>query len=104
MGDNVVQKNKRRDLSNDLMTPEEKYSDVVSVSSVNLKSKDHTTTTTSTSTRNRSKPEQKEKEKDLLSEDEKKKDDKGLDKKNGKNLDMDDESTPLTALAQMNTI
>ena len=106
MGDNIVQKNKRRDLSNDLMTPEEKYSDVLSSSSVNQKSREHTATTTST--RNRSKQESKEKEKDLLNEDEKKTDEKSLDKKSSKNLDkhldIDDESTPLTALAQMNNI
>ena len=104
MGDNVVQKNKRRDISNDLMAPEEKYSDVVSVSSVNKNSREQTNTSTST----RIKSKQESKEIGSLSDDDKKKEEKSLDGKKNKNLDknmdMDDESTPLTALAQMNNI
>ncbi len=104
MGDNVVQKNRRRDISNDLMTPEEKYSDIVSVSSVNHKSKEAQVTTSTRVTKSK----QDSKELGTLNDDEKK-DDKSLtEKKSTKNIDkngdLDDESTPLTSLAQMNNI
>ena len=95
MGDNVVQKNRRRDISNDLMTPEEKYSDIVSVSSVNHKSKEAQVTTSTRVTKSK----QDSKELGTLNDDEKKST-KNIDK----NGDLDDESTPLTSLAQMNNI
>ena len=62
MGNNIIQKNKKRDISNDLVAPEEKYLDSISVSSVNQKSRDHTTSTsTSTNTKIKSKQEMKKK-------------------------------------------
>ena len=105
MGDNTIQRNKRRDISTDLMTPEEKYSDIVSVSSVNHKSKEQTTATSSV----KIKSKQDSKEIGTLSDDDKKKDDKSLDDKKSnksldKNNDIDNESTPLVSLAQMNNI
>ena len=102
MGDNTIQRNKRRDISNDLMAPEEKYSDVVSVSSVNQKSREQTTKTNST----KIKSKQESKETGTLSEDDKKSEDKSLNKSKNidKNADIDDENTPLTSLAQMNNI
>ncbi len=105
MGDNIVQRNKRRDISTDLMTPEEKYSDIVSVSSVNHKSREQTTATSSV----KIKSKQDSKEIGTLSDDDKKKDDKSLDEKKlnknlDKNSDIDNESTPLVSLAQMNNI
>ena len=104
MGDNTVQRNKRRDVSNDLMAPEEKYSDIVSVSSVNLKSKDQSVTTTTTKNKS-SRPESKEIA--SVSDDEKKDKLSELNPK-GKNLDKnsesEEESTPLTSLAQVNNI
>ena len=60
MGNNIIQKNKKRDISNDLVAPEEKYLDSISVSSVNQKSRDHTTSaSTSTNTKIKSKQESK---------------------------------------------
>ena len=104
MGDKTAQRNNRkRDLSNDLMTPEEKYSDVMSSSSVNNKSKDTTSTNV---TRVKQKQEIKEA---TTGEDDKKKDDKSLsenkaNKSFDKNTETDSESTPLMSLAQVNNI
>ena len=102
MGDNTAQRNRRRmDASNDLMTPEEKYSDIVSVSSVNHSSREKPQTITTT----KSKPKQDtSKDSGSISDDEKKKDEKSLDGNKSKSDKSDDESTPLTALAQMNNV
>ena len=102
MGDNTAQRNRRRmDASNDLMTPEEKYSDIVSVSSVNHSSREKPQTITTT----KSKPKQDtSKDSGSISDDEKKKDEKSLDGNKSKSDKNDDESTPLTALAQMNNV
>ena len=101
MGDNTAQRNRRRmDASNDL-APEEKYSDIVSVSSVNHSSREKPQTTTTT----KSKPKQEpSKDSGSISDDEKKKDEKSLDGNKSKADKSDDESTPLTALAQMNNV
>jgi hypothetical protein len=97
MGNNIIQKNKKRDISNDLVAPEEKYLDSISVSSVNQKSRDHTTSTsTSTNTKIKSKQESKKIEN---TNDEKKEDN---EKKKSNNIDS--ENTPLTSLAQINNI
>jgi hypothetical protein len=97
MGNNIIQKNKKRDISNDLVAPEEKYLDSISVSSVNQKSRDHTTSTsTSTNTKIKSKQESKK----IENENDEKKEDNEEKKSNN----IDSENTPLTSLAQINKI
>ena len=106
MGDNsAIRNRKRTDTSNDLMTPEEKYSDIVSVSSVNHNNREKPTTT-NTTTKTKTKLDNS-KDAISLSDDGKKKDDKSLDdKKANKSFDKNEseESTPLTGLAQMNNV
>ena len=97
MGNNIIQKNKKRDISNDLVAPEEKYLDSISVSSVNQKSRDHTTSTsTSTNTKIKSKQESKKIEN--------KNDEKKEDNEEKKSNNIDSENTPLTSVAQINNI
>jgi hypothetical protein len=106
MGDNTAQrKNRNREVSNDLNNPEEKYSDILSVSSVNNKTRDTSNLTTSI------KVKQKlvTKETGASGDDDKKKDDKSLsenkaNKSLDKNSDSENESTPLMSLSQMNNI
>ena len=106
IGDNTVQRNKRKEFSNELMAPEEKYSDSISISSVNHKSKDHSVTTTTTTKNRSSRPESKEN--GSLSDDEKKDKMSELNKSSNKNIeknnDIEEESTPLTSLTHMNNI
>ena len=106
MGDKSAIRNRRRlDNSNDLMTPEEKYTDIVSVSSVNHNNREpitNTTTTTKTKTKLDNSKDSRN-----ISEDENKKDDKSIgNKKTIKDIDKNEpeESSSLTGLSQMNNI
>ena len=91
MGNNIIQKNKKRDISNDLVAPEEKYLDSISVSSVNQKSRDHTTST-STSTNTKIKSKQKSKKIENTN------DEKKEDNEEKKSNNIDSENTPLLLL------